>query len=387
MAHPYLFTSESVSEGHPDKIADQISDAILDAFLSQDPEAHVACETLVTSGQVIVAGEIKARREAVVDYPELIREVIREIGYDDPEVGFDYRSCGILTALHKQSPDIDQGVSRGEEIGAGDQGMMFGYAVDETPVYMPQPIHYAHRIVERLAELRHQMKAPFLRPDAKSQVTVRYEDGYPCEVTAVVVSTQHTPQVDKKELEEFVIEEVIKKVIPEEKLSPKVRYFVNPTGRFVIGGPHGDTGVTGRKIMVDTYGGSAPHGGGAFSGKDPTKVDRSGHYIARYAAKNLVASGLARKVLIQLAYAIGVPEPVSVMVDSFGTGVLPDDKLAQLLTEVIPLTPKGIIRHLQLQRPIYRKTATYGHFGRELPEFTWERTDLKERLLSAARNL
>lgn len=387
MGHSYLFTSESVSEGHPDKIADQISDAILDAFLAQDPEAHVACETLVTSGQVIVAGEIKARKEAGVDYPEVIREVIREIGYNDPELGFDYRSCGILTALHKQSPDIDQGVSRGEEIGAGDQGMMFGYAVEETPVYMPQPIHYAHRIVQRLAELRRKEKVSFLRPDAKSQVTVRYEDGVPREVTAVVVSTQHTPEVSQSTLREFVIEEVVKKVIPGEQLSREIRYYVNPTGRFVIGGPHGDTGVTGRKIIVDTYGGAAPHGGGAFSGKDPTKVDRSGHYIARYAAKNLVASGLARKVLIQLAYAIGVAEPVSIMVDSFGTGKLPDEKLAQLIAEIVPLTPRGIISHLKLQRPIYRKTATYGHFGREEEEFTWERTDLKERLLRRAQEL
>jgi S-adenosylmethionine synthetase len=387
MSSSFLFTSESVSEGHPDKIADQISDAILDAFLALDPDAHVACETLVTSGQVIVAGEIKAIKDAVVDYPEVIREVIREIGYTDPEIGFDYRSCGILTALHKQSPDIDRGVSLGEEIGAGDQGMMFGYAVDETPVLMPQPIYYAHRIVERLAELRKSGKFPFLRPDAKSQVTVRYVDGKPTEVTTVVVSTQHTPDVDQKTLREFVIEEVVKKVIPTEKLSPSVRYYINPTGRFVIGGPHGDTGVTGRKIIVDTYGGSAPHGGGAFSGKDPTKVDRSGHYIARYVAKNLVASGLARKVLIQIAYAIGVPEPVSIMVDTFGTGKLPDEKLAGLIPEVFPLTPKGIIEHLNLKRPIYRKTAVYGHFGRELPEFTWERSDLAEKLLSLARNL
>jgi S-adenosylmethionine synthetase len=380
MGRSYLFTSESVTEGHPDKVADQISDAILDAFLSQDPYAHVACETLVTTGQVVVAGEVKARKGVVVDYPEVIREVIRKIGYDDPEIGFDFRSCGILVAIHQQSPDIDRGVSRGEEVGAGDQGMMFGYAVEETPTYMPQPIYFAHRLVERLAYLRKVEKVPFLRPDGKSQVTVRYEDGVPREVVAVVVSTQHTPDITQETLKEFVIEEVIHKVIPREYLSPRARFWINPTGRFVIGGPHGDTGLTGRKIIADTYGGAAPHGGGAFSGKDPTKVDRSAHYMARYVAKNLVASGVARKLLIQLAYAIGVVEPISVMVDSYGTGVLPDEEIASLVQELFPLTPRGMIDHLHLLRPIYSATAVYGHFGRELPEFSWEKTDMVEAI-------
>ena len=378
----YLFTSESVSEGHPDKVADQISDAILDAFLEQDPEAHVACETLVTTGQVIIAGEVKAKPGVVVDYDEVARKVIRQIGYDDPEIGFDYRSCGILVAVHQQSPDIDRGVSKGEEIGAGDQGMMFGYAVKETEALMPQPIYFAHRIMERLAYLRKEKKVPFLRPDGKCQVTVLYEDSKPRAVPTVVVSTQHTPDVAPSTLEEFVVEEVVKAVIPHQLLQ-STRYLVNPTGRFVIGGPHGDTGLTGRKIVVDTYGGAAPHGGGAFSGKDPTKVDRSAHYMARYIAKNLVAAGVADRVLVQLAYAIGVVEPVSLMVETYGTARVAEEKLSQVVSELFPLTPRGMIDHLKLRRPIYRQTAVYGHFGREGEAFSWEKTDRVEAVKAA----
>lgn len=380
----YLFTSESVSEGHPDKVADQISDAVLDAYLACDADAHVACETLVTTGQVILAGEVKTNGAGLVDPAQIARDTIREIGYDDSEIGFDYRSCGVLVALHAQSADIDRGVSRKEDIGAGDQGMMFGYAVDETKELMPMPITYAHKLVKRLADLRKRGKIPFLRPDSKSQVTVRYEDGRPKAVTAVVVSTQHTPDIKPKALQEFVIEDVVKKVIPAKLLDKKVKYYVNPTGRFVIGGPHGDTGLTGRKIIVDTYGGAARHGGGAFSGKDPTKVDRSAHYVARYAAKNVVAAKLAQRCEIQLAYAIGVAEPVSVMVNSFGTGRIDDDRLADLVARIVPLTPRGIIEHLDLRRPIYRATAAYGHFGREDAGFTWERTDLAAKLADAA---
>ena len=373
----YLFTSESVSEGHPDKVSDQISDAVLDAYIGIDPHAHVACETLVTTGQVVIAGEIKVNMKGKqVDAAELARQAIKEIGYDDSDMGFDYRSCGVLLALHQQSADIDRGVSRDGEIGAGDQGMMFGYAVDETPELMPAPIMYAHRLVERLAQHRKKGKVKFLRPDAKSQVTIRYENGRPKAVTAIVVSTQHTPEVKNKVLTDYVIGEVIEKVIPKRLLDKNIKYYINPTGRFEIGGPHGDTGLTGRKIIVDTYGGAVPHGGGAFSGKDPTKVDRSAHYMARYVAKNMVAAGAARKLCVQLAYAIGVVEPVSIMVDSYGTGVVPDAKLAKIVQEVFPLTPKGIIEKLNLRKPIYRKTAAYGHFGRENEGFGWEKTDL-----------
>jgi len=384
----YLFTSESVSEGHPDKVADQISDAVLDAYLEVDPHAHVACETLVTTGQVILAGEVKYDpANGIVDPAEIARETVRRIGYDNPAIGFDYRSCGVLNALHAQSPDIDQGVDRGEDIGAGDQGMMFGYAVDETDELMPMPIQYAHRLVRRLADARHDRDVDFLGPDAKSQVTVRYTNGHPEAVTAVVVSTQHDAQTSAEKLHAYVQDEIIRRVIPGSLLADDVRIYINPTGRFVVGGPHGDAGLTGRKIIVDTYGGAAHHGGGAFSGKDPTKVDRSAHYVARYAAKNLVAAALASKVEIQLAYAIGVAEPVSVMVNSFGTGRVDDDTLATLVREVVPLTPRAIIDHLALRRPIYAETAAYGHFGREDAGFPWERRDLVEPLRDATASL
>ncbi len=381
----YLFTSESVSEGHPDKLADRISDAILDAYLTVDPGAHVAAETLITTGLVVIAGEVKVRGGAgVVDIAEVARAAIRDVGYNDPEIGFDWRSCGVLVALHQQSADIDQGVSRVDDVGAGDQGMMFGYAVDETPELMPMPILYAHKLVERLAEQRKSGAVDFLRPDAKSQVSVRYIDGRPRSVAAVVVSTQHAADIGNERLHEYVTEEIIKPVIPAELRDPDWKLYINPTGRFVIGGPHGDAGLTGRKIIVDTYGGAAHHGGGAFSGKDPTKVDRSAHYAARYVAKNIVAAGLARRCEIQVAYAIGVAEPVSIMVDTFGTGTLPDERLAAIIAEVAPLKPKQIIEHLHLRRPIYQPTAAYGHFGRELPDFTWEARDLVDALLRAA---
>jgi len=386
MSIEYLFSSESVSEGHPDKVADQISDAVLDAILAQDPYGRVACETLVTTGLVVISGEITT--SAHINYMEIAREAVRRIGYDDSETGFDYKSCGVLTALNRQSPDIKQGVDNASDDaldqGAGDQGLMFGYACRETASLMPLPIYYAHRIMQRQAELRKDGRLPWLRPDGKSQLTVRYVDGKPAAIDTVVVSTQHSPEVSHERISEAVIEEIVKPVLPPELLAGKVRYLVNPTGRFVVGGPHGDCGLTGRKIIVDTYGGAARHGGGAFSGKDPSKVDRSAAYACRYAAKNLVAAGLADRCELQVAYAIGVARPVSLMVNTFGTGRLSDERIAELVAEHFDLRPKAIIRNLDLLRPIYSKTAAYGHFGRDEPEFTWERTDRAEALREAA---
>ena len=384
--HRHLFTSESVSEGHPDKVADQISDAVLDAMLAGDPDSRVACETLVTTGLVVVAGEITSRAQA--DIQATVRKVIEDVGYTDPEHGFDSRSCGILVALDKQSPDISQGVTESEglhrEMGAGDQGMMFGYACRETEDLMPLPITLSHGILQHLSRLRKEGAVAYLRPDAKSQVTVEYEGDEPRRVAAVVLSTQHDPGVEHSRIEGDMIAE-IRKVIPEELLTPETVYHVNPTGRFVVGGPHGDCGLTGRKIIVDTYGGACPHGGGAFSGKDPTKVDRSAHYMARYVAKNLVAAGLVDRCQIQLAYAIGVAAPVSILVNSFGTGEkLKDGEMQDLVSEFFDLTPRGIIDHLELRRPIYRKTSNYGHFGRRDDDFTWERTDRVPALKKAA---
>lgn len=386
MSSSYLFTSESVSEGHPDKVADQISDGILDAILAHDPHARVACETLASTGLVVISGEITTK--AHVNYRETAQEVIRGIGYDDSDTGFDYKSCAILTAINRQSPDIAQGVNEGEGLdldqGAGDQGLMFGFACNETPALMPLPIYYAHRIMQRQAEVRKDGRLPWLRPDAKSQLTVRYEDGKPVAIDTVVVSTQHRPEIGQKELTEAVIETIVKPVLPPELLKGEVRYFINPTGRFVVGGPHGDCGLTGRKIIVDTYGGMARHGGGAFSGKDPSKVDRSGAYAGRYVAKNIVAAGLAERCEVQVAYAIGVSRPVSLMVNSFGTGKIADEKIAALVSEHFDLRPKGIIKMLDLLRPIYAKTAAYGHFGRDDANFTWEHTDRAEALRVAA---
>ena len=377
MAEKFIFTSESVSEGHPDKVADQISDAILDAILAQDPKARVACETLVTTGMAVIAGEITTT--AYADMPSIVRETIKEIGYTDSAMGFDYETCAVLVSIDKQSPDIAQGVSEGEglhkEQGAGDQGLMFGYACNETPELMPMPIQLAHQLVSRLADVRKSGQLSFLRPDSKSQVSVEYVDGKPSRIDTVVISTQHTPDVTHKRIEEEVIAEVVKKVIPAHLLDADTRYFINPTGRFVVGGPMGDCGLTGRKIIVDTYGGMGRHGGGAFSGKDPSKVDRSAAYMGRYVAKNLVASGLCDRCEVQVAYAIGVAEPVSIMVHTFGTGKLSEDRLSALVRETFDMRPRAIIEQLDLLRPIYRKTAAYGHFGRELPEFTWERTD------------
>jgi S-adenosylmethionine synthetase len=385
VANDYLFTSESVSEGHPDKVADQISDAILDAIFEQDPKARVAAETLCNTGLVVLAGEITTH--ANVDYIAVARDTIKRIGYDNADYGIDYKSCAVLVAYDKQSPDIAQGVDEGKGIdldqGAGDQGLMFGYACDETPELMPAAIHYAHRIVERQSELRKDGRLPWLRPDAKSQVTLRYVDGRPVSIDTIVLSTQHAPEMQHKDIEEAVIEHIIKPVVPAEWLKD-TRFLVNPTGRFVIGGPQGDCGLTGRKIIVDTYGGAAPHGGGAFSGKDPSKVDRSAAYAGRYVAKNIVAAGLAERCQIQVSYAIGVAKPTSVMVTTFGTGKISDEKLAQIVGEVFDLRPKGIVQMLDLLRPIYRKTAAYGHFGREEPEFTWERTDKVQALRAAA---
>ena len=387
----YLFTSESVSEGHPDKVADQVSDAILDAVLAQDPKARVAAETLVNTGLCVLAGEITTT--AHVDYIKVARETIKRIGYNSSELGFDANGCAVGVYYDQQSPDIAQGVNEGEGIdlnqGAGDQGLMFGYACDETPTLMPAPIHYAHRLVERQAMLRKDGRLPFLRPDAKSQVTLRYVDGKPHSIDTVVLSTQHSPDQSesatkmKASFIEAVIEEIIKPVLPAEWLKD-TRFLINPTGRFVVGGPQGDCGLTGRKIIVDTYGGACPHGGGAFSGKDPTKVDRSAAYAARYVAKNIVAAGLARQCQIQVAYAIGVAQPMNITVYTEGTGKLPDEKLAQLVREHFDLRPKGIIEMLKLQRPIYAKTAAYGHFGRNEPEFSWEQTDKAEALRAAA---
>ncbi|MFZ9563245.1 MAG: methionine adenosyltransferase [Fluviibacter sp.] len=382
----FLFSSESVSEGHPDKVADQISDAILDAILAEDPKARVACETLVSTGLVVISGEITT--SAHINYREIAQDTVRRIGYDNSDIGFDYKSCAILTAINRQSPDIAQGVNEGEGIdldqGAGDQGLMFGYACRETPTLMPFPIFYAHRIMQRQADLRRDGRLPWLRPDAKSQLTVRYVDGKPVAIDTVVVSTQHDADVTHKQIEEAVIEEIIKPVLPAEFINDNIRYLINPTGRFVVGGPHGDCGLTGRKIIVDTYGGAAHHGGGAFSGKDPSKVDRSAAYAGRYVAKNIVAAGLADKAEVQVAYAIGVAKPVSLMVNTFGTGKISDEKIAALVAEHFDLRPKGIVQSLDLLRPIYSKTAAYGHFGREEPEFTWEWTDKADALRAAA---
>jgi S-adenosylmethionine synthetase len=373
----FLFTSESVSEGHPDKVADQISDAVLDALLKQDPTSRVAAETLVKDNLVVLAGEITTG--ARVNYNDVVRKTIQRIGYNDPSIGFDTHTCTVIVAYGEQSQDIARGVDEGKgldlEQGAGDQGMMFGYACDETPTLMPLPIHLAHRLVERQSQLRRDGRLLWLRPDAKSQVTVKYADGKPEAIATVVLSTQHAPGLTHKQIEEAVIEQIIKPVLPKLMLKGKINYLVNPTGSFEIGGPKGDCGLTGRKIIVDSYGGSAPHGGGAFSGKDPSKVDRSAAYAARYVAKNIVAAGLASKCMVQLSYAIGVASPTSVMVTTHGTGKLSDEKISQLVLQHFDLRPKGIIRMLDLLRPIYEKTAAYGHFGREEPEFTWEATD------------
>jgi S-adenosylmethionine synthetase len=383
----FLFTSESVSEGHPDKVADQISDAVLDAILAKDPRARVAAETLVTTGLVVMAGEITTGATDI-DFQQVARDTIKGIGYDNTEYGIDYKGCAVMVCYDKQSPDIAQGVDEGKGLdldqGAGDQGLMFGYACDETPQLMPLPIHLAHRLVERQSELRRDGRLPWLRPDAKSQVTVRYADGKPQAIDTVVLSTQHAPDIAHEQLSEAVIEEIIKPALPKELVKGQVRYLVNPTGRFVVGGPHGDCGLTGRKIIVDTYGGAAPHGGGAFSGKDPSKVDRSAAYAARYVAKNVVAAGLASKCLVQVAYAIGVAKPVSVMVTSYGTGKMSDEALSKLVAATFDLRPKAIIASLKLLRPIYKKTAAYGHFGREEPEFSWEATDKALALKQAA---
>ncbi|MEC4719031.1 methionine adenosyltransferase [Noviherbaspirillum sp. CPCC 100848] len=385
MANEYLFTSESVSEGHPDKVADQISDSILDAILTQDPKARVAAETLTNTGLVVLAGEITTH--ANVDYISVARDTIKRIGYDNADFGIDYKSCAVMVCYDKQSPDIAQGVDEGKGIdldqGAGDQGLMFGYACDETPELMPAAIYYSHRIVERQSQLRKDGRLPWLRPDAKSQVTLRYVDGVPVAIDTIVLSTQHAPEIEHKAIEEAAIEEIIKPVVPQEWLK-NTRYLINPTGRFVIGGPQGDCGLTGRKIIVDTYGGAAPHGGGAFSGKDPSKVDRSAAYAGRYVAKNIVAAGLAKRCQIQVSYAIGIAKPTSVMVTTFGTGKISDELLAQLVQELFDLRPKGIVQMLDLLRPIYAKTAAYGHFGREEPEFSWERTDKAAALRAAA---
>jgi len=375
----FLFTSESVTEGHPDKIADQISDAVLDEVMRQDPKGRVACETLVTTGLVVVAGEITT--SAHVDYDELIRKTVEQVGYDNALFGFDANTCAVMCTIKRQSPDIAMGVDTG---GAGDQGSMFGFACDETEELMPMPIQLAHRLTQRLAEVRKSKKVDFLRPDGKSQVTVEYRDGKPFRVDCVVISTQHSDTVPNEDLRHAVIEYVIRPIIPAHMLDAKTKYHINPTGRFVIGGPMGDAGLTGRKIIVDTYGGYSRHGGGAFSGKDPSKVDRSASYMARYIAKNIVAAGLASRAEVQLAYAIGVAEPVSVMVDTFGTGAISEEKITALVRENFPLTPKAIIEALDLRKPIYKPTAAYGHFGRTGPGFTWERTDRADALRKSA---
>jgi S-adenosylmethionine synthetase len=375
----FLFTSESVTEGHPDKIADQISDAVLDEVMRQDPKGRVACETLVTTGLVVVAGEITT--SAHVDYDELIRNTVEQVGYDNALFGFDANTCAVMCTIKRQSPDIAMGVDTG---GAGDQGLMFGFACNETEELMPMPIQLAHRLTQRLSEIRKSKKVDFLRPDGKSQVTVEYRDGKPVRVDCVVISTQHSDSVPNEDLRHAVMEYVIKPIIPAHMLDAKTKYHINPTGRFVIGGPMGDAGLTGRKIIVDTYGGYSRHGGGAFSGKDPSKVDRSACYMARYIAKNIVAAGLASRAEVQLAYAIGVAEPVSVMVDTFGTGTIPEDKITAIVRENFSLTPKAIIETLDLRKPIYKPTAAYGHFGRTGPGFTWERTDRADALRKAA---
>jgi S-adenosylmethionine synthetase len=379
LLHKQLFTSESVTEGHPDKMADQISDAVLDAVLAEDPMGRVACEVLVTTGLCVVAGEITTK--TYVDVPKVARQVIREIGYTDASYGFDAETCGVISALQSQSPDIAMGVDTG---GAGDQGMMFGYACDETPELMPLPIMLAHKLVRRLSEVRRAGILKYLRPDGKSQVSVAYENGRPARIDTVVVSSQHSDAVSTEQLRAEIKQHVIDAVLPPDMVDRNMRWHVNPTGRFVVGGPHGDTGLTGRKIIVDTYGGMGRHGGGCFSGKDPTKVDRSACYMARYVAKNVVAAKLARRCEIQLAYAIGVADPVSVMADTFGTGVIPEERLVELIREHFPLTPKGMIEHLKLRRPIYRQTAAFGHFGRTEESITWEATDKAEALAQAA---
>ncbi len=386
MQKDFIFTSESVSEGHPDKMADQISDAVLDAILTQDKHARVACETLLTTGLVVVAGAITT--SAVIDFSTIARQTVKRIGYDSSDIGFDYHTCAVMTAVGKQSPDIAQGVNEGEGLfldqGAGDQGLMFGYACNETPALMPMPIYLAHRLTQRQSELRKDGRLPWLRPDAKSQVSIRYVDGKPHAIDTVVLSTQHHPEVSHAVLTEAVIEEIIKPVLPKQMLTADTRYLVNPTGRFVVGGPMGDAGLTGRKIIVDTYGGAAPHGGGAFSGKDPSKVDRSAAYAARYVAKNIVAAGLADKCLIQVSYAIGVAKPTSLMVETYGTGKVPEAKIVELVQSHFDLRPKGIIQMLDLLRPVYTRTASYGHFGRDEPDFTWEVTDKAAALKAAA---
>ncbi len=376
----FLFTSESVTEGHPDKIADQISDSILDAILAQDPVGRVACETLVTTGLAIIAGEITT--SCYVDFPKIVRETIKEVGYTRAKFGFDSETCAVLSSIHEQSPDIAQGVDPG---GAGDQGLMFGYACTETPELMPLPIMLAHKLVKGLSCARRDGVLDYLRPDGKSQVSVEYDNGKPVRVDTVVVSTQHSSTVTNETLREDITDKIVHRVIPQDMVDSKTRILINPTGRFVVGGPHGDAGVTGRKIIVDTYGGAAPHGGGAFSGKDPTKVDRSACYMARYVAKNVVAAGLAEKCTVQLAYAIGVAEPVSVFIETHGTGTIPDEKISELVRAHFKLTPRGIIESLDLRRPIYKKTAAFGHFGRTEPEFTWERTDKAAALGADAR--
>jgi S-adenosylmethionine synthetase len=385
MSQDFFFTSESVSEGHPDKVSDQVSDAVLDAILAQDPYSRVAAETLCNTGLVVLAGEITT--QANVDYIQVARETIKGIGYDNTDYGIDYKGCAVLVAYDKQSPDIARGVNAAHDDnldqGAGDQGLMFGYACDETPVLMPAAIYLSHRLVERQSLLRRDGRMPWLRPDAKSQVTLRYENGRPERIDTVVLSTQHAPDIGLDALREAVIEEIIKPVLPKELVKGEIKYLVNPTGRFVVGGPQGDCGLTGRKIIVDTYGGAAPHGGGAFSGKDPSKVDRSAAYACRYVAKNIVAAGLAKKALIQVSYAIGVARPTSVWVSTEGTGVVSDDRIAKAVETIFDLRPKGIIKMLDLLRPIYRKTASYGHFGREEPEFTWEATDRAQALRQA----
>ena len=379
----FVFTSESVTEGHPDKMADQISDAVLDAIIVKDPPARVACESLLTTGLIVIAGEITTN--ANIDFPSVVRRTVRDIGYTDSSMGLDADSCGVIVAIGKQSPDIAIGVNPSEEKeqGAGDQGLMFGYAIDETPELMPAPIMYSHKLAKRLSEVRKKGTLPFLRPDGKTQVTIRYKDQKPVSVDAIVISAQHSPEVGNHTIYEGIIEEVIKPVIPGDLLSTKTKIYINPTGRFVIGGPRGDTGLTGRKIIIDTYGGWGRHGGGAFSGKDPSKVDRSVSYMVRYIAKNIVAAGIAKRCEVQIAYAIGIAEPVSIMVDTFDTGVVPDDKISKAIREVFELKPAEVIKSLNLLRPIYQKTAAYGHFGREEQEFTWERTDKVEQLLSA----
>jgi S-adenosylmethionine synthetase len=382
----FLFTSESVTEGHPDKVADAISDSILDAIMEQDKSCRVACETLVTTGLAFIAGEITTA--CYVDMPQIVRDTIRDIGYSSSQMGFDWRTCSVITSIGHQSPDIAQGVNKGaglfKEQGAGDQGLMFGFASDETPELMPMPIMYAHKLTKRLAQVRKNGALDFLRPDGKSQVTIEYENGNPKRVDTIVVSTQHKPDVTYEDLREAVIEDVIKKVIPAGMTDGDTRYYINPTGRFVIGGPMGDCGLTGRKIIVDTYGGQGSHGGGCFSGKDPSKVDRSASYMGRHIAKNIVAAGLAKKCEIQVAYAIGVAQPVSVMVDLMGTGVIPKKRVQEIILEVFDLRPAAIIEYLDLLRPIYRKTAAYGHFGRNEPEFTWEKTNMADALREKA---